>query len=235
MLISRPHLIFDIILTCNMTERVQPTDFAVDPERLLGLSTIDIAKCIVRTNQDIAVVHFRAYHYVPNTPSGPGERIFPIKRNDFLHGYDLAAIIDSLDDGFNLALDSKIILESGDTAHFQMIDLAPRKSPEALEKITSRFREIIVPRFGGGVLLETNKSYHYFGFQVLSPEEWLDFLGLNLITSIVTQVDENLPRVHEFISDYRYIGHSILRRSTGLRVTTIGSKTFEPKVVSVIV
>lgn len=69
---------------------------------------------------------------------------------------------------------------------------------------------------------------------MLGPEEWLDFLGLNLITSIVTQVDENLPRVHEFISDYRYIGHSMLRRSTGLRVTTRGSKTFTPQVVSVI-
>lgn len=217
-----------------MTERVKHTDFAVDQERLLGFSTMDIAKDVVLANQDIAVVHFRAYHYVPNTPPGPEERIFPIERNTFLYGYDPAVIIDSLDDGSNLALDSKIMLESGDRAHFQMMDLAPRKSPEALEKITCRFKEIIVPRFGGGVLLETNKSYHYFGFQVLSLEEWLDFLGLNLITSIVTQVDENLPRVHEFISDYRYIGHSILRRSTGLRVTTRVSKTFEPKVVSVI-
>lgn len=123
-----------------MTERVKPSDFAVDPERLLGLSIMDIAKGVVLASQDIAIVHLRAYHYVPNTPSGPGERIFPIKRNDFLHGYSSAVIIDSLDDGYNLALDSKIMLESGDTAHFQMMDLAPRKSPEALEKITSRFQ-----------------------------------------------------------------------------------------------
>lgn len=215
-------------------ERLFSSDIVDSSERFLGLSTMEVAKHIVLANPEVAAIHFRKYCYVPNVSSGPNDGIVSMTRDAFLDGRGVSNIVDSLGDGFNLALDSRVVLKDGTAAHFQMMDLAPRKSPEALEKITRQFGQIIVPKFGGGVLLETNKSYHYFGFGILKQEEWLDFLGLNLITSIVTYVGENQPRAHEIISDYRYIGHAMLRRSTGLRVTTRGTKVFEPKVVAVI-
>lgn len=66
----------------------------------------------------------------------------------------------------------------------------------------------------------------------LNREEFL--IGFCLITSIVTVTPDDVPNQHEVISDYRYIGHSLIRGSTGLRITTRGTKTFEPRVVAVI-
>jgi hypothetical protein len=217
-----------------MREFQNSVESVVTPEQLIGLSTMEVARHVVVANPEVAAIHFRKYCYIPNVSSGPNDGIVLMTRDSFLDGRDVSNIIDSLDEGFNLALDSRVVLKDGTTAHFQMMDLSPRKSPEALDKITKQFGRIIVPKFGGGFLLETNKSYHYFGFGILKQEEWLDFLGLNLITSIVTYVGENQPRAHEIISDYRYIGHAMLRRSTGLRVTTRGTKVFEPKVIAVI-
>jgi hypothetical protein len=217
-----------------MREFQNSVESVVTPEQLIGLSTLEVAKYVVGANSEVDRVMFRKYCYIPNVSSGPNDGLVPMTRNEFLGGTGIESIIANLDEGFNLALDSRVVLKDGTAAHFQMMDLSPRKSPESLEKVTQQFGKIIVPKFGGGVLLETNKSYHYFGFGILKQEEWLDFLGLNLITSIVTYVGENQPRAHEIISDYRYIGHAMLRRSTGLRVTTRGTKVFEPKVIAVI-
>lgn len=204
-------------------------------ERLLGQSTFDCIRFVVAENPQIAALHLREYNYVPNQPPTADETDKPISRGDFLNGDTVDQVINTLTDpGANLSVSSRITLTSGKPAHLAMMDLAPRKSPEALAKVMTRLTDIVVPQFGGGIIFETNKSYHFLGFEPLSEENWLNFLGLNLITSIVTYVGEDQPRTHEVIADYRYIGHSLLRRSTGLRITTRGTKTFSPIAVALI-
>lgn len=203
------------------------------PGELIGLKTIDCARYVVAQNPQIEEIFFRGYNYVPNKPSGEEPR-FPVSRDRLLAGFDPEVLLDGLDEGFNIALDSRALLTAGEETNFLMVDLAPGKTPDNQIKIEERFRELIVPHFGGGFLLETNRSYHYFGLGAFNFNRWLDFLGWCLITSIVTKTPDDQPNIHEVIADYRYIGHSILRRSTGLRVTTRDSKVFEPKSVAVI-
>lgn len=209
-------------------EQIAPT------ERFIGFSTMECAREIVRLNPEISGLQLRAYYYIPDKPSGDDEPIFRLSREEFLEGTRVEEVLQRLGPEWNLALDSPVVLQSGETGHFAMADLAPRKSPESLVKVVGRIREIIVPQFGGGFLLETRKSYHYLGTKILSQDEWQRFLGFCLITSIVTVTPDDVPNQHEVICDYRYVGHSLIRGSTGLRITTRGTKTFEPRVVVVI-
>lgn len=209
-------------------EQIPPT------ERFIGFSTLECAREIVRLNPEISGLQLRAYCYIPNQPSGYSEPIFRLSREEFLKGTRVKELVQRLGLEWNLALDSPVVLQSGETGHFAMVDIAPRKSFESLAKVISRFREIIVPQFGGGFLLETKKSYHFLGTRILSQDEWYKFLGFCLITSIVTVTPDDVPNRHEIISDYRYVGYSLIRGSTGLRITTRGTKTFKPRVIAII-
>lgn len=203
------------------------------PEELIGLKTIDCARYVVAQNPQISEVFFRGYNYIPNQPSGYEPR-FSVNRDRLLHGFDPGVFLGGLDESFNVALDSRALHTGCGDTHFLMVDLAPSKNPDNQIKIEDRLKELIVPHLGGGFLLETNRSYQYFGFRTVDYNGWLDFLGRCLITSIVTKTPEDQPNIHEVIADYRYIGYSILRRSTGLRVTTKGSKVFEPRSIAII-
>lgn len=207
------------------------------PEReLLGLTTLEFGRLVVLRNPEIAKVNLRAYFYIPDTPSAD-EPVLTLDREDFLSGdkaEKFLAFVKSWNEGWNVALDSLVALDDGQVGYLAMVDISALKSPESLEKVKRRFGEIVAPRFGGGAILETNWSYQFFGTEVLTFSSWLQFLGASLITSIVTIPEGGGEYKHELIADYRYIGHSLMRGSTGLRITNWGRKTFEPKVVALV-
>ena len=67
----------------------------------------------------------------------------------------------------------------------------------------------------------------------LDHDKWLKFLGASLLTGILT-VASGGQYSYESVVDNRYIGHSLLRGTTGLRIITNGTKTFTPRVVALI-
>ncbi|MBI4091916.1 MAG: hypothetical protein HY427_01780 [Candidatus Levybacteria bacterium] len=203
-------------------------------EKYIGLTTLDCAKLVVAQNPHIHTLSFRAYFYIPNTESGDSEEAFRIPKDSFLQGDALNHRAQDLPERWNIAICSPVGLTDGSMRHLELLDLALSKSDENLQRTAQRLRQIIVPRFGGGFILETRKSYHFFGRRLLTPDQWLDFLGASLLTSIVTVTPDEDPNIHERVADYRYIGYSLLRRYTGLRITTNGDKTFVPRVVDVI-
>lgn len=213
-----------------MKDRISPEA----NEKYLGLSTLECVRIVVAQNPQIAAIYFRGYNYIPNKTTKDDELVYAIGRNELLTGDIIRKIVEQLPEGWNLAADSKVILQNGKIAHLPMIDLSPGKSDESKERIVSRLNEIITPIIGGGFLLETERSYHFLGSRVLTIEEWFQFLGYSLITSIVTKTPDDQPNIHEVIADYRYIGHALIRGSTGLRVTANGEKTVAPKVVAVL-
>lgn len=200
---------------------------------LIGLSTIECTREVANQNPNIAGFFLRIYNYIPDQTSGNERRVF-VPRREFMNNFSPDSLLEEEPKDSNVALDSMVKLNDASLGYLLMADLAPNKSPENQEKIGEQIRKIIVPYFGGGFLLETRRSYHYLGMNVTDQEGWLDFLGRSLITSIVTKTPDDQPNTHEVIVDYRYVGHSILRRSTGLRITTNGSKTFEPRSVAII-
>lgn len=214
---------------------VESADKTQEQEKFLGLTTLQVARLIVSEDPKIKTVFLRAYTYVPDKPTEEGsEPCLPLLREDFLGGEAVDNFIEGFDHEWNISLDSHMEFEDGRKGHFPMLDMGPRKSEESLEKVKRRLKEIVVPHFGGGVLLETKKSYHYLGYTPFSEDRYQEFLGRSLITSIVTVTPEDIPNEHELIVDYRYIGHSLIRGSTGLRISAKGTKTMLPKVIATI-
>lgn len=66
--------------------------------------------------------------------------------------------------------------------------------------------------------MESGRSYHYYGCELLSEEEWIVFLGKSLLMSGYT--------------DDRYIGHQLVDGHCVLRLSSRKSKANVPMVVS---
>lgn len=98
------------------------------------------------------------------------------------------------------------------------------KSKKNLKLLIERLKKLDYP---SGWILETGKSYHFYGYDLMSNKEWLGFLSRSLLTSLVI-TRENIIQ----IADARFVGHSIRRGCCTLRVTTRADKSFKPRVVA---
>lgn len=209
-----------------------------EAEALIGATTLECARWVVDRLPGILHVQLRTFHYVPDTTL-LDEPVYQLDRNTFLHGTPVEELAETLPPETNIALDSPVWLsyqepDDEPAAHFAMMDLAVPKGSKAPEFIRDVLIPRIVPTYGGGFLLETGKSYHFLGMKLLLKDRYYDFLADFILAGPVTRIHEGLPRVHTPVADVRYSAHSIKRRTTGLRLTTKGNKTVEPRVVAVI-
>jgi len=72
-------------------------------------------------------------------------------------------------------------------------------------------------RFGRGCLLESGRSYHYYGFQLLPEDLWRTFLGTCLLMT--------------GFADDRYIGHQLVDGYCVLRLSPGDLRTKLPHVI----
>lgn len=221
-------------------------------ERFLGLSTLECARVVVAQSPNVGVVQIRAYKYLPDTPTFDNDRIFLLNRADFIKPGRVERFIDEFApdqnpnkdpvyEGWNVALDSQVLLDDYQPGHIPMLDLRIFKSEEALVKTMKeiRLRTKQIGLHPAGFILETGSSYHYLGASVLTHEQWHKFNYLALTLSVVMDyrsdgVTPNDEKRSVSIVDGKYIGWSGLRGTAGLRLTTRGSKTFTPRVVAVL-
>lgn len=117
-----------------------------------------------------------------------------------------------------LGVFSKVSLVDGGTAHIPMMDFSCVPSDRNLELLKSLLKSL---GGGKGFLLESGKSYHYYGTQILDEEGWRIFLGKCLLMS-----DH---------SDSRYIGHQLIDGHCVLRLSAGKLKQMLPKLVTVVV
>jgi len=71
---------------------------------------------------------------------------------------------------------------------------------------------------GRGYILESGRSYHYYGFRLLTLTEWEKFLGQCLL-------------MYGFADD-RYIGHQLVDGHCVLRLSSGALKNFTPRLVA---
>ena len=208
-------------------------DIIVLMNEMLGKTTQECAKFVVGQHREIAGIIVRPYVYIPNQRSIGEEKIL-ITREHFLNSFDANEMLQGRPEGTNITLDSTIKLDDDTNGYWPLLDLAMNKSDDNLRMAIDR-TETQMSEFTGRVfLLETNRSYHLMGTKILPNENlWFDFLGKSLVSNIVIKTPDDQPNIHIPYVDYRYIGYSILRRSSGLRLTTSGKKTFEPRVVAI--
>jgi hypothetical protein len=110
---------------------------------------------------------------------------------------------------------SKVGLTGRRSAHIPMMDFVCVPSPRSLDLLVRLLKDL---RQGRGYLLESGRSYHYYGFQLLTEEEWRVFLGKCLLMSGFT--------------DDRYIGHQLADGHCVLRLSSGTLKSSVPTVVA---
>lgn len=175
-------------------------------KELLGAQPTDVLLEVLRLNPHIEAVGFLEYF-----PQGGDKNISWLNRNEILEGNKIQTIMSQLQEGQQLAIGSRILLNTGRFAHVPLMDFDLARSIENLKKVQDRLKHVGV---NSGWILETWESYHYWGTKVITEDEWLDFLSRGLLTSIV-HGEDNV----EQITDARYIGHSLRDRSCFIRIS----------------
>lgn len=195
---------------------------------LIGASSVNVLEHIVQINPDIAKISFWVYVYRPIQFTESGQNPLYVPRTDVLNDSQgvVSRIVNSLPNEAQVGVFSEVLLNNGDKAHIPMMDFGIPKSDEGLGVVKERLQRAEIHNVW---ILETGESYHLYGKDLLSPQEWLNFMGTCLLTSVVHSRD-NITQV----ADPRYIGHSLKRGGCVLRVTTRAVKSFDPKVVAFI-
>lgn len=213
-----------------------------EQEGLMGQSTLAAARYVMKRNKGIDAVYLRIFDYKPNVTDNP-EEVIPVDRATFMIGDPVGRHFYTMSSTENIALDSIVHLDpnsqeaqrlGSETANFAMMDLQVPVHDLAPELIGQQLQERVIPKFGGGILLQTGRSYHFLGNELFAPKDYFNYLSAWLLSEVVTQIHASLPRVHTPIADVRYVAHSMKRRTTGLRLTTRGRKIFEPRVIAFI-
>ena len=105
--------------------------------------------------------------------------------------------------------------ENSVVKHIPMMDFRCEPSERSCSLVVSSMQRLGQKR---GVVLETGRSYHYYGFDLLDVDEWQEFMHRSLLLT---------PFV-----DARYIGHRLLAGTARLRITGSRGKRTAPRVVA---
>ena len=114
-------------------------------------------------------------------------------------------IISQLSDRHGLVVSSKILLKTGEFAHLPMLDFrcpCSKGNALAIEKILALLGQ------KSGLLVESGRSYHFYGIELLSTSEWTSFMAHALLFAPIV--------------DPRYIAHRIADGECRLKIA--GSK-----------
>jgi hypothetical protein len=126
----------------------------------------------------------------------------------------LRDIANGLGENRLLGVCSMVRLVGGRSLHIPMMDFMCAPSPPNLELLAHLLGDL---RQGRGCLLESGKSYHYYGFRLLSGADWQIFVGKCLLMS--------------GFADDRYIGHQLVDGHCVLRLSSGNLKSCVPAVV----
>jgi hypothetical protein len=114
-----------------------------------------------------------------------------------------------------LGVISEVTLFDGRKAHIPMMDFLCPLTGNNMHLLCSLLAEL---RLGKGYLLETGRSFHYYGLALLTDASWQKFLGKCLLMS--------------GFSDDRYIGHQLVDGHCVLRLSTGKLKATEPSIIA---
>ena len=127
---------------------------------------------------------------------------------------NLRRIADGLGENRLLGVCSIVRLVGGQSRHIPMMDFMCAPSSANLGLLGHLLGDL---RQGKGCLLDSGRSYHYYGFYLLSRAEWQIFMGRCLLMS--------------GFADDRYIGHQLVDGHCVLRLSAGKLKNCVPTVV----
>jgi len=203
-------------------------------DRATTFSTaFDVVGEILLANPGIESMHFVTYHEGPNwrdrvptendnelavhlrgLQQDRGERNHRMLNRDEISPQKLEALALGLPSGELVGVASDVRLAGGRAGQIPMMDFMCPASAHNQATLTRLLKELPQSR---GYLLDSGRSYHYYGSQVLSEREWHVFLGKCLLMS-------------GFVDD-RYIGHQLVDGHCVLRLSAGKLKTSVPRVL----
>jgi hypothetical protein len=128
---------------------------------------------------------------------------------------NLEKLVESLDRNRILILSSEVKLDSGEVMHIPMIDFHCPESTQNTALVEECMRRL---NCGGGWIVSSGKSYHFYGRHLLSQASLYKFLAYALLLSPIT--------------DRAWIAHQIIEGSCGLRISKRPSDQEPPRIVS---
>jgi hypothetical protein len=129
----------------------------------------------------------------------------------------LRKMIRDLPLGKSLALCSRCHIDDGSWRHIPMMDFYCPPTTRNLEVVYAALLRLGQVR---GVILDSGRSYHYYGCDMMTDAGWRDFLSASLLLMPFT--------------DSRYIAHRLLGGACALRLSKSKHKRQIPRVVSVL-
>lgn len=206
-------------------------EFSKNTEKLIGAPSQEVIIEILKNNPKIIKVAFRRYFYIPQVVAKEKSKQdvpFELDTNEnFTRKLDEE--IRSINPDQNLAIFSRVTLVDGSFAHIPMMDFRLSRSPQNVSLLRERLNKITNEK--EGYILESDKSYHYYGMRLIRTQnEWLEFMANCLLTSVFQ--GEGKPFLE--IADSRYIGHRLLEGGCALRISAKGGKAIVPTVVALL-
>jgi hypothetical protein len=131
------------------------------------------------------------------------ETQFSVKARE-LRPEKIKALIEENPDADPLAICSEVKLAGGETRHIPMMDFRCPRTDQSLSlvcKVAALFK------IGRGYVIETDRSYHFYGAELLTASELTAFLGRALLFSPIV--------------DRTWIAHQLIDMSCNLRVAPL--------------
>ncbi len=116
-----------------------------------------------------------------------------------------------------LGVRSECRFPDGEVLHLQLMDFRVEPSAEALAGLVAAIQKAVP---SGGLILESGRSYHFYGSELLAASGWIAFMARCLLLSPLT--------------DPRYIAHRLLAGFGVLRLTASTRKPMVPRVVTTV-
>jgi hypothetical protein len=144
------------------------------------------------------------------------ETQFPVEAKDL--GSEKIKTLTKAEHGADpLAICSKVKLEGGKTRYIPMMDFRSPKSEHCLSAVSEIAKLLEV---GPGYVLETDKSYHFYGTELLTASEQTAFLARALLFSPIV--------------DRAWIAHQLIDMCCNLRVASRSADGKTPHIVAVV-
>ena len=100
----------------------------------------------------------------------------------------MRTIMDSLPETRLMGLYSRCIFRDDLSLHIPMMDFHVEPSQENLSIIRHGLESMGQKR---GAILESGRSYHFYGFDLMSPKDWQKFMGQCLLLAEWTEEEES--------------------------------------------
>lgn len=160
-------------------------------------------RAMVSKTPELASLSLSYYVYRPQ--SIVDERItWCVTREEFLDERRLVAAFASIPEDHELAFHSNVLTLNGDVWHLPMVDMSTAAKAH-LEKLRTLLGDASFEQIQW---YESGRSFHGYGGKFFSEREWVQFMGVLLLS--------NKPRFEPTV-DPRWIGHRLLAGYSALR------------------